>query len=130
MRSALGPTIKVFRKRKKLTQEALGVRLGVNRQTVGRWERGVFFPPDATIRELPIAFEVTVETFQEVLEHQLAVALRKRAPRVEPRAQGPGTEEAYPPIVGIPSEIAGVDLEGGRWISVYVPPKSLEDLRR
>lgn len=127
MRKALGPALKELRTSKKLSQEALGARLGVNRLTVGRWERGEHFPPDAIIQELPSALEITVERFEEVFGSQLAVALRERE---EPPPDERGAEEDFPPVVSFPSEIAGGHSLGGRWISVYIPPESLENLRR
>jgi DNA-binding XRE family transcriptional regulator len=40
----LGPTIKAYRKRKKLSQKEFAEKLGVSRQSVILWEKGSFNP--------------------------------------------------------------------------------------
>lgn len=115
VREALGPTIRQLRKRKGLTQEELGKRLDVERQTVGRWERGEHYPSDAKFRQLPRALEVSREEFQQTFELQLTAALEK---------------DDYPPFDTPGSDIAGKRAPQGRWIRVYVPHEDLEDLRR
>ncbi len=39
-----GEVLKSFRKRKRLSQQALAERLGVHRNTISIWERGDFLP--------------------------------------------------------------------------------------
>src|SRR5581483_4191472 len=47
--STFGDLLKFFRKRKKLTQQALADLLGVHRNTIGVWERGSFLPESKTL---------------------------------------------------------------------------------
>jgi tetratricopeptide (TPR) repeat protein len=47
--SSFGELLKAFRKRRSLTQEQLGIRLGLHRNSVGRWERGEFLPNSRAI---------------------------------------------------------------------------------
>ncbi len=39
-----GYLLKVFRKRRHLTQEQLAAAVGVHRNAIGRWEQGDFLP--------------------------------------------------------------------------------------
>ena len=48
----LGRRIQEARKAAGLSQESLGERLGVSRQAVSRWERGVGFPDINTLEPL------------------------------------------------------------------------------
>ena len=44
-----GDLLKSFRQRKHLTQQQLAKLIGVNRDSIGSWERGEFFPETPTM---------------------------------------------------------------------------------
>ncbi|GHO45929.1 helix-turn-helix domain-containing protein [Ktedonospora formicarum] len=61
-----GDLLKNFRKRSKITQQALAIRLGIHRNTIGFWERGDILP-DSKARVLELADTLSlnkVETLQ------------------------------------------------------------------
>lgn len=57
-----GEKISELRKRKGLSQEALGERLGVSRQAVSKWESDIAIPTMDNLIELGCIFGVTVDT--------------------------------------------------------------------
>ena len=56
-----GNYIQTLRKRAGLTQEELGERLGVTPQSVSNWERGESLPDTATLPELALILETSVD---------------------------------------------------------------------
>lgn len=62
-------TLKVWRARRDVTQEALGQAVGLSRQTIHSIERGKFVPSVMTALKLARYFETSIEeifTIQEV----------------------------------------------------------------
>ena len=55
----IGANIKRYRSRKNMTQEQLAEKLGVNRQTVGRWENGSLEPRTKKLSEIAKALGVS-----------------------------------------------------------------------
>ena len=58
----LSENIKILRKQKGYSQEALAEKLHVVRQTVSKWEKGLSVPDAELLRELSELFEVPVST--------------------------------------------------------------------
>ena len=56
-----GRFISELRRKKSLTQEELGRRLGVSNKTVSRWENGNYMPDIETLRLLSREFSVSME---------------------------------------------------------------------
>lgn len=50
-----------LREKKKLTQEGLGNKVGVTRETIRKWESGISMPSGKNLNKLCEAFEVTLE---------------------------------------------------------------------
>lgn len=55
----IGANIKRYRIRKNMTQEQLAKELGVNRQTVGRWENGTLEPRTKKLSEIADALGIS-----------------------------------------------------------------------
>lgn len=53
--------LKILRKSHHLTQEKLAIKLGVNQQTIARWERGATEPSIKQLRQLSEQFNVSVD---------------------------------------------------------------------
>ncbi len=67
--SSFGELLKTFRKRRSLTQEQLAVRLGLHRNSVGRWERGDFLPNSrAIIQEISTVLKLDGLEARQLLE--------------------------------------------------------------
>ena len=62
MKTAVGENIRRLRQERGLTQEALGERLSVTRQTVSQWERGVAYPDVATLQRVAETMDVGLLT--------------------------------------------------------------------
>lgn len=58
----LNENLKQLRKSKGLTQEELAVQLGVVRQTISKWEKGLSVPDSQMLIELSERFDVPVST--------------------------------------------------------------------
>ena len=58
---AVGPQIKIFRKQKGLTQEALAEALGVTVSAVSKWERGQTLPDLPTLLEIAQFFQISLD---------------------------------------------------------------------
>lgn len=58
----LGENIKVIRKSKGLSQQELAVKLNIVRQTVSKWEQGLFVPDSDMLISLLEALETPVST--------------------------------------------------------------------
>lgn len=56
-----GKQIAQLRRRKGLTQESLGLKLGVSNKTISRWENGVYLPDVEMLQLLAQEFGVTME---------------------------------------------------------------------
>lgn len=56
-----GKFIAALRKEANLTQEELGIKLGVSNKTVSRWENGNYMPDIETLRLLSKEFSVSME---------------------------------------------------------------------
>ena len=56
-----GKLIAALRKEANLTQEELGLKLGVSNKTVSRWENGNYMPDIETLRLLSKEFSVSME---------------------------------------------------------------------
>lgn len=58
----LGENIRRERKKLNLSQQDLGKKLGVNKQTVSNWENGYRIPPTETLNEIANTFNVSVDS--------------------------------------------------------------------
>ena len=58
----LNENLKQLRKSKGLTQEELALQLGVVRQTISKWEKGLSVPDSQMLIELSERFDVPVST--------------------------------------------------------------------
>lgn len=67
--------LKIARKQKSLSQAALGKLLGVQAQTVGRWETGKSKPNVETLNKLCEILDVTLHYFisEEHIDYQLTL---------------------------------------------------------
>lgn len=80
-----------FRKRRGLTQDELAKEVGVSRQTVSKWERGLIAPSGASLIALGRVYGISVdELVNEALspEERAAVAVAEKpeeAPPAKPR---------------------------------------------
>ena len=73
-----GKLIAALRKEANLTQEELGLKLGVSNKTVSRWENGNYMPDIETLRFLGKEFSVSME---ELLDgERLSVKKPKKTP--------------------------------------------------
>lgn len=65
--------LKIARKQKSLSQAALGKLLGVQAQTIGRWENGKSKPNLETVNKLCEILDVTLHYFisEEHVDYQL-----------------------------------------------------------
>lgn len=72
-----------LRKEQRLTQEALGEKLGVTNKTVSRWENGNYLPPVEMLQEISKLYSVSIneilcgeripeENYQEKAEETIA----------------------------------------------------------
>lgn len=57
----IGRNIRVFRKKNKLSQEALAEKLDVSRQTIAKWENNLALPDIEKSRMLADIFQVTLD---------------------------------------------------------------------
>ena len=84
----IGKFLKELRKQNNMTQEQLGERIGVTNKTVSRWETGNYMPPIESLRLLSDIFDVSIneilagerlseESFKEVAEENIAIALEE-----------------------------------------------------
>lgn len=58
--------LKIIRKEKGLTQQALAEMVNVDKSTVSCWERGVCFPQKRTLLKLVEIFQCTIEDLLKV----------------------------------------------------------------
>ena len=56
----IGNFLAELRKEQRLTQEALGEKLGVTNKTVSRWENGNYLPPVEMLQELSKLYAVSI----------------------------------------------------------------------
>lgn len=56
----IGNFISTLRKEKKLTQEQLAEKIGINSRTISKWERGLALPEYMNIEAISTIFEVTI----------------------------------------------------------------------
>ena len=56
----IGKFLAELRKEQRLTQEALGEKLGVTNKTVSRWENGNYLPPVEMLQELSKLYSVSI----------------------------------------------------------------------
>ena len=59
-----------LRKTFQLSQEQIGAKIFVSRQSVSNWERGVSEPPLATLLAIANTFDVQLTTLLEHLHHE------------------------------------------------------------
>lgn len=59
-------TLRMLRRNKNITQEALAEHLGITPQSVGKWERGEGFPDITMLPRLAFYFDVTVDELLDV----------------------------------------------------------------
>ena len=57
----LGSRIKELRLNKRLSQKDVAKRLGIKRQAISSWERGVNFPSTNSLLDLCIVFDISIE---------------------------------------------------------------------
>ena len=81
----LGEKIKKLRKDREITQEQLGVAVGVARQTISKWEADVMSPNIENIRSLSSFFAVDSSYF---VDKPQICRLRKQPPRTACGAGG------------------------------------------
>lgn len=62
----LKDTLRMLRRRKNITQEALANHLGITPQSVGKWERGEGFPDITMLPKIALYFDVTVDELLDV----------------------------------------------------------------
>lgn len=77
-----------FRKRRGLTQDELAKEVGVSRQTVSKWERGLIAPSGASLIALGRVYGISVdELVNEALspEERAAVAVAEKPEEAPPR---------------------------------------------
>jgi len=77
----LGRQISRFRRMRRMTQAELGRRVGVSRERVGNWERGVNAPPPEALVALKQALGVPVDellTGEEGRGQELDAATKER----------------------------------------------------
>ena len=67
--------LKVLRRRKRLTQEALGTLVGVSHQTIVEWEAGTSQPRSVHIPKIAEALDIDTEGLPALLK---AAAAEKR----------------------------------------------------
>lgn len=58
----LAENLKCIRKEKGLSQEELAVKVGVVRQTISKWEKGLSVPDSGLLIELAEALDTSVST--------------------------------------------------------------------
>lgn len=63
----IGQYLSSLRHEHNLTQEQLGVKLGVTNKTVSRWETGKYLPPVEALQQLSELYEITIN---EILSGQ------------------------------------------------------------
>ena len=80
----LGKTILEFRKKKGLTQEELGTRLGVTNQAVSKWENETSLPDVMLLPELADALGVTLNALYGIEEEKRSGRTISREPRGKP----------------------------------------------
>ena len=64
----LGQRISLYRKKLNISQEELGVRLGVSRQAVSKWETGTADPSTSNLLALAKLFGVSAEELLRSVE--------------------------------------------------------------
>src|SRR5690242_12995442 len=70
--SSFGDTLKHFRRRKRLSQQALAERLGVHRNTIGSWEQGNYLPDSkGSVLELASQLDLNEAETRQLLEASL-----------------------------------------------------------
>lgn len=68
--------LRIYRKNADLTQEELGKKLGVSRQTVNNWEAGLYNPTEDNIVQMAQIFNITPDKlFEEYQDENRAVKL-------------------------------------------------------
>jgi transcriptional regulator with XRE-family HTH domain len=73
----LGANIKMFRKTKQLTQAALAEKIGIDPESISRFERGAVIPSLTTLEKIGIILDVGMaDMFAGVSTHERAIHLR------------------------------------------------------
>lgn len=70
IKKSLGETLKEHRIKCKMTQEFVAESIGVSRQAVSKWERGVADPSTSNLFELAKLFGVSVEELLNEVEQK------------------------------------------------------------
>lgn len=68
---SIGQKIRVLRKSKNISQEELGLEIGVSRQTISKWEANTMNPNTENIKQLCDVFGVTADYF--ISDEEIAV---------------------------------------------------------
>lgn len=88
----LGENIKILRKQKGLSQEALAQQLNVVRQTISKWEKGLSVPDAEMLNTLSEIFEVPVSTLL--------------GSKIEENAEGSGLEDIAIQLAALNEQLA------------------------
>lgn len=59
----LGEKIRVLRTSSQLSQESIAALIGVSRQSVSKWEKGLAIPSAENLKRLSEIFSISVEEF-------------------------------------------------------------------
>ncbi len=88
MNSVIGKQIKKYRNERGLTQEQLGLAVGVTTQAVSKWERGGSIPDAEILPELSQILGVSIDALFGREEQSIAVTIARQLSRMS-------TQEAY-----------------------------------
>lgn len=84
----IGAFLKELRKQNNMTQEQLGIRVGVTNKTVSRWETGKYMPPVECLKLLSDIYQITIneilmgeklneEHYKEASENNITIVLEE-----------------------------------------------------
>lgn len=84
----IGAFLKELRKQNNMTQEQLGIRVGVTNKTVSRWETGKYMPPVECLKLLSDIYQITIneilmgeklskENYKEASENNITIVLEE-----------------------------------------------------
>lgn len=80
----LGDQIKYYRIKNNLSQESLGKRLNVSRQTISKWENNIYIPDDNYLIALSKILNINLNsyinsiTYKDIFGRELSNDIRKR----------------------------------------------------
>ena len=84
----IGNFLKELRRKKNMTQEQLGEKIGVTNKTISRWETGAYLPPIECLKLLSDIYQISINEilagerlneneYKEAAEDNIAVALEE-----------------------------------------------------